>query len=98
MVETSEGESGELAIEGAHDGDSPAEPLALACHEIVDAASSIIANLEILALAAGGRQTDVVADVRASVELIVELARAIRPRATCSHACAKRRAEAHGMR
>lgn len=52
--------------------------LARACHQIVDAASALAANVELLAEKARPSQQDLVEDARASVKRIAKLARAIR--------------------
>lgn len=52
--------------------------LSLALHKIVDAASALFSNVEQLARYAPAEDQQTVADCRESIELIVQLARAVR--------------------
>jgi hypothetical protein len=49
-----------------------------ACHEIVDAASALILNVEFLAEAAEGTKRQAAEDARQSVERIVKVAKTLR--------------------
>jgi len=57
------------------------EALLKTSHAIINSAAALMMNLELLA---GAEQADVVADARASIDRIVELAHSLRPLAKCS--------------
>ena len=70
-------ESGEVRVLGpVYEG----EALARACHAIIDAASALVMNVDLLAQAGGdsGDRQAAVEDARRSVERIVKIAEAIR--------------------
>jgi hypothetical protein len=73
-----EGASGVLPI--IHDGEPPT--VDQGCHQIIDAATALAANVEVLSeMTANLAETEpVVADVRASLDRIVNVARALRAR------------------
>jgi hypothetical protein len=60
---------------GGHSGDERVD-VARSCHEIIDAASSLVVNLEILA-GKNAANLQILEDARQSIERIVSLARAI---------------------
>jgi hypothetical protein len=55
-----------------------AQALCRACHEMVDAASALILNVEFLAEATEGRKQQAAEDARHSVDRIVKVAKALR--------------------
>jgi hypothetical protein len=77
-----------------------AQALCRACHEIVDAASALILNVEFLAEAAEGPRQQAADDARLSVERIVKVAKRLRDAAASkldSSGRPRRASEAEGV-
>jgi hypothetical protein len=79
MGQTNEEKSGAASPDAPRESSPAPEAVFRACHEIIDAASALLVNLELLAGGSDPAHDYVVADARASIERIVKLARSLRP-------------------